>query len=210
MPRRPAQERHRDSAPGPEHTWPLTDQALIDALIALHHPVRRRLYEALYGGGPATVGELAATCGLAVGSVSHHLKPLHRSGFVEPAPELARDTRESWWRAVHRSLSWRVDEMPPGSVARQVGEMAEHANLRYDDERVAAWLVQRDELPAEWQEALITSGLRRATSEQMDDLGERLQETYTAWGREVDASLGTDDERRRLVRVVIRVIPEQS
>jgi len=63
---------------------------LMDVLVALHHPTRRWLAELLWIEGPATVGRLAARTGLAVGSVSHHLKPLHQQGFIEPAPELAR------------------------------------------------------------------------------------------------------------------------
>ena len=63
-----------------------TSHELIDVLIALHHPTRRWLLDLLLVDGPATVGRLAARTGLAAGSVSHHLKPLHRQGFIEPAP----------------------------------------------------------------------------------------------------------------------------
>ncbi len=61
--------------------------------MAFHHPTRRWLAELLEIEGPASVGQLAARTGLAVGSVSHHLKALHRTGFIEPAPDLARDTQ---------------------------------------------------------------------------------------------------------------------
>src|ERR1700754_4829053 len=88
MPRRPASDRHTASAPATDG-WPPTGDALAEALIALHHPARRRLYEVLSLEGPASVGQLAQRTGLAPGSVSHHLKPLHRAGFVVPAPELA-------------------------------------------------------------------------------------------------------------------------
>ena len=95
--RRTADQRHLDSAPR-------SHDDLLDVLMAFHHPTRRWLAELLEIEGPASVGRLAARTGLAVGSVSHHLKALHRHGFIEPAPDLARDTRESWWR-VRRPLS---------------------------------------------------------------------------------------------------------
>ena len=110
MTRRTAQDRHADSAPA-DSAWPPEGTALIDALVAIHHPTRRRLYEVLRAQGPCSVGRLVELTGLAPGSVSHHLKPLHRSGFVEPAPELARDTRESWWRGHQRSLSWSSEDL---------------------------------------------------------------------------------------------------
>src|SRR4029079_5406815 len=68
-------------------------QARADELTTLHHPVRRRMLEFLNLNGPSTVGAIAAGLGQQVGSISHHMKTLERGGFVEPAPELARDRR---------------------------------------------------------------------------------------------------------------------
>ena len=83
MTRHTAEQRHRDSAPprAPGHE---SGDDLVDVLMAFHHPTRRWLAELLWVEGPATVGRLAARTGLAVGSVSHHLKPLHR--FRLPLP----------------------------------------------------------------------------------------------------------------------------
>jgi hypothetical protein len=82
--RRTAAERHRDSAPQHAAERESRDD-LVDVLMAFHHPTRRWLAELLEIEGPASVGRLAARTGLAVGSVSNHLKPLHRHGFIEPA-----------------------------------------------------------------------------------------------------------------------------
>src|ERR1700712_3991484 len=102
MPRRTAAQRHLDSAPVPGEP---PAQTLAALLVAYHHPIRRWLCELLGLEGPANVGQLAARTGLAVGSVSHHLRALYRQGLIEPAPELARDTRESWWRLQERPLT---------------------------------------------------------------------------------------------------------
>ncbi|MGO4662730.1 ArsR/SmtB family transcription factor [Terrabacter sp. 2TAF16] len=95
-------------------------------LTAFHHPTRRWLCELLAVEGPATAGQLARRTGLAVGSVSHHLGTLHRYGFVEPAPELAR---ESWWRSRPGQLSWDTTDNGEGTVARRIASTAEAENF---------------------------------------------------------------------------------
>src|SRR5689334_15581034 len=167
MPRKTAEERH---AVAPEVS---TD--LIDVLVALHHPTRRWLVELLWAEGPATVGRLAARTGLAVGSVSHHLKPLHRQGFVAPAPELARDTRESWWKVTPRRLSWSVEDFEDGSLGRRIADQAELENFRYQVRAVQQWLARMADAPASWRRAAgSTDSLVRATAEQTADLHVRL------------------------------------
>ena len=119
MTRRTAELRHQDTAPA-RTPGAESGAELLDVLIAFHHPTRRWLCEVLSSEGPAKVGTLAARTGLAVGSVSHHLKALHRYGFVEPAPDLARDTRESWWRIAPRDLSWLAEDFTAGTMGRRV------------------------------------------------------------------------------------------
>ena len=92
----------------------------MEQLIAYHHPTRQRILEDLALHGASSVGQLAERLSLAPGSVSHHLKPLHRAGFVEPAPELARDSRASWWRAAPQRMSYDATDYPAGSRAREV------------------------------------------------------------------------------------------
>lgn len=170
MPRKTAAERHTDSMP-PDDLPELPQGAvLIDALLALHHPIRRRIFEILTNDGPATVGQLAVRLGIAVGSVSHHLKSMHKVGFIEPAPELARDTRESWWRGNNRRLSWSNEDYAAGSFARQVADAAERANLEYLNAATVQWMRTRDELPPEWREGLAQDNFVPATPGQMEDL----------------------------------------
>ncbi|HWC21637.1 MAG TPA: helix-turn-helix domain-containing protein [Flexivirga sp.] len=210
MPRRIAAERHTDSAP-PDGLPELPEgAALIDALLALHHPVRRRIFEILTNDGSATVGQLAARLGIAVGSVSHHLKPMHKVGFIEPAPELARDTRESWWRGNKRRLSWSADDYADGSFARQVADAAERANLEYLNAATVQWMRTRDELPRQWREGLAHDNFVAATPAQMDDLKNRIVALTDEWTREVRAdAVEHPDEERRPVRFIARVFPSE-
>ena len=201
MTRRTAEERHRIERD--------VSTELMDVLVALHHPTRRWLAELLWIEGPATVGRLAARTGLAVGSVSHHLKPLHQQGFIEPAPELARDTRESWWRTTPRNLSWSVEDFEPDSLGRRVADQAEVENFRYQVRAIQAWLKEMDDATAEWRRAAgATDSLVKATAEQTADLHHRLDAVLSAWTQEVQADVrARPDVVRQAVRTVIRCFP---
>lgn len=208
MTRRTAQDRHADSAPA-DSAWPPEGTALIDALVAIHHPTRRRLYEVLRAQGPCSVGRLVELTGLAPGSVSHHLKPLHRSGFVEPAPELARDTRESWWRAHQRRISWDSDDYEEGSAAREVGRIAERTNYEHQERAARLWFRRRHELPAPWRGCAFSSdAFVTATAAQVDDLQVRLEATIREWSDACVADREAHpDQDRHPVRVVARGFP---
>lgn len=210
MPRRTAAERHQDTAP---RTSPGTESGseLVDVLIAFHHPTRRWLVELLGVEGPASVGMLADRTGLAAGSVSHHLKALHKHGFVTPAPELAKDTRESWWRASSRHLSWSAEDFAPGSADRRIADSAEAENFKHQVRAMRQWLAsERDGDP--WHEhASSTDTLCRATAAQLDDLSKQLEAVISAWS---DACLADRDEHpdaeRRPVRVISRAFPSAA
>jgi DNA-binding transcriptional ArsR family regulator len=177
--------------------------------MAFHHPTRRWLAELLEIEGPASVGRLAARTGLAVGSVSHHLKALHRHGFIEPAPDLARDSRESWWRSVRRPLSWSADEFEAGSAARRVADAAEAENFRHQVRAVADWLGRMNEVSAGWRRAASsTDTVVPATPGQLADLGERLRQLTEEWSRAcLDDQSRRPDAERLPVRLVLRAFP---
>jgi DNA-binding transcriptional ArsR family regulator len=209
MPRRTAAERHDDSRP-PEGAQQghETGGELLRALTAFHHPTRRRLAEAL-GEGPAPVGRLAEQTGLAVGSVSHHLKALYRHGFVEPAPELARDTRESWWRIRPRQLSWAVSDFEEGSVGRRIAAAAEVENFRHEVAAVRQWFTDAPAAPEEWRRAALSADTYVvATLDQLGDLHERMLALVVDWSNEcrVDATQHPHAERRP-VRAIVRAFP---
>jgi hypothetical protein len=208
MTRRTAELRHQDSRPD---RTPGTESgaALLDVLIAFHHPTRRWLCEVLSADGPANVGALAARTGLAVGSVSHHLKALHRHGFVEPAPDLARDTRESWWRIAPRDLSWLAEDFTAGTMGRRVAEDAEVANFRHQVRAVQQWMAASPTLPEEWRRASVsTDCFVPATLEQTAELSRRLTEVISVWSAacQRDAE-DVPDAVRRPVRAQARVFP---
>jgi predicted ArsR family transcriptional regulator len=203
MPRRTAADRHRDSTPAP------AGPELIDQLVAYHHPTRQRILETLSLHGPASVGMIAERCGLAPGSVSHHLKPLHRAGFVEPAPELAADTRASWWRLARTSVSYDALDYPEGSRARELVGLAERANDERHARAMHAWRTGRGGLPARWRGAGGSSDTAvAATADQVEDLLERVTELFRAWARECHEDRDAHPEAdRRHVLAFAHVVP---
>jgi predicted transcriptional regulator len=208
MPRRTAAERHRDSAPPPSGPDQSGDD-LPAVLMAFHHPTRRWLAELLEIEGPASVGRLAGRTGLAVGSVSHHLKALHRHGFVEPAPDLARDTRESWWRSVARPLSWSADDFAGGTSARRIADAAEAENFRHQVRAVGQWLSRAEQVDASWRRAASsTDSVVVATCDQLEDLADRMRDLIASWSAACVADRRDHPEEERLpVRIVARAFP---
>jgi hypothetical protein len=210
MTRRTAAERHLDSAPRPAPDKSPSEE-LAELLVAFHHPIRRWLTELLAVGGPANVGQLAVTTGLAVGSVSHHLKVLHQQDLIEPAPELARDTRQSWWRIKPRSMAWSVDDFDEGSLGRRVAQTAEAENLRFQVRAMQEWLRQAPAETAAWRTAAAsTDTYVSATEEQVRDFGRRLGELVRDWSAECVADADDHpDADRRPVRAIARVFPSE-
>ncbi|WP_157441871.1 winged helix-turn-helix domain-containing protein [Actinoplanes awajinensis] len=90
----------------------------IEALRALAHPMRMRILGSLRVDGPATSASLARRLSTDSGQTSHHLRMLHRHGFIDEAPELGKGDRgrERWWKAAQESTSWpnRGDALGPG------------------------------------------------------------------------------------------------
>jgi hypothetical protein len=210
MTRRTAAERHLDSAPRPAPERDPSDE-LAELLIAFHHPLRRWLTELLGVDGPANVGQLAATTGLAVGSVSHHLKVLHQQDLIEPAPELARDTRESWWKLKPRSMTWSVEDFDEGTLGRRVAQTAEAENLRFQVRAMQDWLRQAPGETAGWRTAATsTDTYVPATEAQVRDFGRRLSTLVQDWSAECMADAADHpDADRRPVRAIARVFPSE-
>jgi len=160
-----------------------------DDLVAMHHPVRRRIMEHLHVHGPATVGALAAGLGQQVGSISHHLKTLQKIGFVEPAPELARDGRESWWRWVPREVTWSITDFAGSPTDLLLATAAERANLQHHNDKVLAWFTDREEHDAEWTDAAFSTEVwARPNAEELADLSRRVYALFADWTSECEAA----------------------
>lgn len=163
-------------------------------LRALAHPTRLRLLGELRTHGPATVGQLAARTGQAVGSVSYHLRALAAHGLVAEVPERARDRRERWWAAAHRTTT--VD---PADVAGDAAGEAALAGLRRAILKgyargLEAALDAEPGLPAQWVAANASGDeLLHLTVEEAATLRTELEELVARWTAR--ATAGRPDAR---------------
>lgn len=185
-----------DTTPQAKTTRP---PVAIETLAAVHHPTRRRIIDLLTLEGAATVGAIAAALGEQVGSISHHLKTLERVGIVTPAPELARDRRESWWRAVPAQMSWSVSDYRDSPADVLVASAAEVENIQHHLSKVLRWFADREQFDEAWVDAAFSTEVwTEATAAELVDLTTRIQTVTTAWsaGCKQAAAAETDSEER--------------
>ena len=174
---------------------------------ALAHPVRLRILGMLRVDGPATVGMLAERTGEAAGSVSYHVATLAKHGFVEPAPELARDRRERWWRAAHDVTSWRTEEFLDDPERHAASDAMRRAVLEAYHRELLGALEAEASLEPEWVAASDSSdGAAQLTLEEFRELAADLAAVREKWwthGRE--AREGT-----RAVRWITHAFPRSG
>ena len=158
------------------------------ALRALAHPTRLRLLGELRTRGPQTVGALSELVDEAPGSISYHLGTLAKHGFVVQAPELARDRRERWWRAAHRSTTWTPLELLDDPERRAAMEVLQRTVLARYAQELEAYLHRQPTLPPEWvAAATISDAVLHLTSDQLAELREELHALARRWQERSDA-----------------------
>ncbi|AJF64694.1 ArsR/SmtB family transcription factor [Streptomyces vietnamensis] len=159
----------------------------LGTLKAISHPLRMRLYRALFVARTATASQLAEQVDEAVSLVSYHLRKLAEHGLIEEAENRSTDGRERWWQpssygfSVHDEDLRDAPELAAASVAfgRTVDEQRKQMYARFLDER-HTW-------SDEWRAASISSEwLPRLTAAEL-----------AALGKELDALLEKYDQRAR-------------
>jgi DNA-binding transcriptional ArsR family regulator len=174
-------------------------------LVALSHPLRRRILAMLKLDGPMTVGMLSQHTDHAVGSVSHHLRTLAEAGLVEEVPELARDRRERWWRRTAPALQWSSSDFAADPAAEAIAHVAESINLEYQADVVRQWAAADEAEKASWPDGPFSSdSWVRLTDHELAELGEQMIALVRRWA---DRALPDDGEDRRPVFVFARGVP---
>lgn len=185
-----------------------------DVLKALMHPLRRQLYRLLGQLGPATVTMLTEHADADPGQISYHLRELGKRGFIEEAPEYARDRRERWWRPVPGSVSWSNSAFPE-PAGRAVADTVFQQMITDQFERLQEFNAARETWPAEWAVASTTSNSHlRLTPEELRALSEELNATLRRWsdvGRPDPAVHPDDlpDDGRSAVYLFFHAFPER-
>lgn len=162
------------------------------AMRALAHPLRLKLLSELRITGPQSVGELCGVVDAAPGSVSYHLGVLAENGFVERAPELARDARETWWRARHAWTTVEPADADAPPEKRVASRALRHGILQAYVAEASAALEREETLPSEWVGAA-TSGdaVAHLTASQLAACSDELRAVAAKWA-EIGSRPGDD------------------
>ncbi len=159
------------------------------AMRALAHPTRLRLLGELRVRGPQSVGMLSQIVDEAPGSVSYHLGTLESYGFVEQAPEHARDRRERWWRAAHARTTWEPLEALEDPERRAASDSLRRAILRRYLEGLEAYLEAEPTLGPEWVRSTASSdAILALTSDELAELRDDLEALAAKWEGRSDAA----------------------
>jgi DNA-binding transcriptional ArsR family regulator len=117
---------------------------------ALAHPLRLRLLGLLRVDGPATATALGDRLGVSAALASYHLRQLAAHGFIEGAPDLARDGKERWWRASHERTSWSTVEFLDTPERTAAEQAFGREVVRAQAEHAMEWVIGSHAWPAEW------------------------------------------------------------
>jgi DNA-binding transcriptional ArsR family regulator len=193
----------------PDIRW-VTDP---DVLKALTHPLRRRIFRLLVQLGPATITVLARHTGADPGQLSFHVRELAKRGFVEEAPELARDRREHWWRAKRGSWAWSSPFSDDPAV-QAVADTADRLMVTEEFERLRAYGAAKESFGPDWIEAAFSSNSHfRLTPAELSQLTSELIDVLRRWsdvGR-VDSARPDrrPDDGRESVFLFLHAFPER-
>ncbi len=159
----------------PEVRREVTD---VRALRALAHPLRLALLNHLMSFGAQTASQCAEVVGSTASNCSYHLRSLARFGLVESVDPV--DGRERPWRSTATGLQFGAADGEASDRATALGIGSAERLLvekQIDDEATLTRraVAQRDEIPAEWRDAMMLSGFAlRMTPDELKALGEKL------------------------------------
>lgn len=175
-----------------------------EVLAVLANPVRTRLLDVLRVDGPATASRLAEQVGVAVGSVSHHVKVLAGAGFVREVPELAKDRRERWWALVSDAWQWSRADVAEGPAKEAITVAAESLNLSRQMTLARDWLDRAVDHPG-WEGAAFASqSWMRLSEDELRELSDEVTSLLHRWRRR---EIPDDGAERKSVFVFARGFP---
>ncbi len=166
-----------------------------EVLAVLANPIRTRLMDVLRVDGPATASLLADHVGVAVGSVSHHMKVLAGVGFVREVPELAKDRRERWWTLVEEGWQWSRSEMADGPAKEAITVAAESLGLSRQTTLARDWLDRATDHPGWEQAAFATQSWLRLSQEELKQVADEVNALLRRWRRREIPADGAERER---------------
>ncbi|MFF5424210.1 MULTISPECIES: ArsR/SmtB family transcription factor [unclassified Streptomyces] len=181
----------------------------LGTLKAVAHPLRMRLYRALFVARTATASQLAEQVDEAVSLVSYHLRKLAEHGLIEEAPRQSTDGRERWWRTSSQGITVRDEDFRDApekaavgiAFSRLVADQRADLHLRFIEERLA-W-------PEEWRSAAISAEwMPRLTAAELAALDGELEAVLRKYDDKARAAEAAGDtEGREQVAVHLHAFP---
>lgn len=183
----------------------------VATLKAFAHPLRVRLYYALRNARAASVSQLADGVGAPVAQVSYHLHQLHQHGFIDQAPEYARDGRERWWRLSDRRLGWEASGLIDEPEAAAVAAVVKGSALTEQFRLIERFQGEERDWDMSWQDAaFMADGTLDLTCEDLARLHAELMsviERYAALGSRWRRSHGSPPAGVETVMYVLHGFP---
>ena len=162
-------------------------------LRALAHPVRLELLGRLRLAGPATVSGLAEAVGHAVPLVSYHLRQLAEHGFIEEAPELAKDRRETWWKSSHEFTSWSITDFLDTPERLDAIGVFQREVLQRHFQRIQEFFAEASSWSRDWLDASEMSDVRLTlTPAQLKEFTGELWDVIERWRHRDREAEGTE------------------
>ena len=162
----------------------------ISVITAIHHPVRRRIYDYLLLYGTSQVTVVARALDAQVGSISHHLRMLERAGLVERDDDPTGDRRTSWWRLARRGLTWSASDFADSPADALLAREAQRQSIRMQIERLQRWQRRHDDPAFSAYDASNTEWTAWASPDELRDLSDRVLTALRDWQASIDPDDG--------------------
>ncbi|TYB51236.1 helix-turn-helix transcriptional regulator [Nonomuraea sp. PA05] len=179
----------------PEQTRRITD---LDTLKALGHPLRIKLYRALYVAGTATASQLADQVDEAVSLVSYHLRKLAKHGIIEEFEGRGGDARQRWWRPVVTSMSSMDEDFRDAPERNAVHTAVSRVYARQRVELYESYLDAKGAWSDDWRDSAFSSeSLMLLTVEELRSLRDEIGELVGAYRMRAEAAREAGDTEGR-------------
>lgn len=177
----------------------------LDALKALAHPLRARIFDTLSTFGPFTASGLAERLGESSGATSYHLRQLEKHDFVREVAGKGTG-RERWWERVPGGVKIAPPSRTASSSERAASRLVLREFISGRDHQLREFLDRGEqELSSQWLDAtLISTANLTLTREQSLELSKRLAAVVDEFA---ETYRGQSTPGTRAVQAQINVFP---
>lgn len=170
----------------------------LDTLKAFGHPLRMRLYRALFIARTATASQLAAQVEEAVSLVSYHLRKLAAHGLIEEAGQQSVDSRERWWQVASQGVQFVEEDFHDTPEDAAAHRAVSRVSLDQRGELYRRFLDEQQTWADEWHSASFSSEyLPRLTAAELRHLNDELHELLRRWDAHSRAAEAAGDTEGR-------------